>query len=66
MGGEALALVAGLGALGGLLGPLLLGRVASILSLDGVLLTLALVGAVICWQAGAVGEGGTGRHAAAA
>lgn len=51
MGGEALALVAGLGALGGLLGPLLLGRVASFLSLPSVLLILAGVSAVIAWQA---------------
>jgi MFS family permease len=65
MGGEALALIAGLGALGGLLGPLLLGRVANVLSLDGVLIALALVSAVICWQAGAVGEAHGQRPAVA-
>ncbi|TAH45106.1 MAG: MFS transporter [Betaproteobacteria bacterium] len=56
MGGEALARVAGLGALGGLLGPLLLGRIASLLSLDDVLLVLALVSAVIARQADALSE----------
>lgn len=58
MGGEALALVAGLGALGGLLGPLLLGRVASLLSLEWVLSLLAAVSVVIAWQARVLGERG--------
>lgn len=58
MGGEALSLIAGLGALGGLLGPILLGRVANLLSLDGVLLVLALVSAVIARQAVVLGEHG--------
>lgn len=58
MGGEALALVAGLGALGGLLGPLLLGRVASLLSLEWVLSLLAMVSAVIAWQARVLGDHG--------
>ncbi|NMG75932.1 MFS transporter [Aromatoleum diolicum] len=58
MGGEALALVSGLGALGGLLGPLLLGRIANIVSLDWVLLTLAAVSAVIAWQARVLGDTG--------
>lgn len=56
MGGEALALVSGLGALGGLLGPLLLGRIASLLSLDAVLVTLAVVGGAVAWQARVLGE----------
>lgn len=51
MGGEALALIAGLGALGGLLGPVILGRVASYLSLDWVLATLAVVAVAIARQA---------------
>lgn len=49
--GETLALVAGMGAMGGLLGPVLLGRVASLLSLDWVLAALAAVSLVIAWQA---------------
>lgn len=58
MGGEALALIAGLGALGGLLGPVLLGRVASFVSLDWVLATLAAVSLAIGWQAGVLAGGG--------
>jgi len=54
--GETVALVAGIGAIGGLLGPLLLGRVASHLSLNWVLGTLALVSLVIAWQASALAE----------
>lgn len=67
MGGEALALVSGLGALGGLLGPLLLGRVASLASLDGVLLTLAATAALIAWQARALEQcrGGAGTLSSA-
>jgi MFS family permease len=56
VGGDAVALVTGMGAIGGLVGPLLLGRVASMLSLNWVLLTLGLVSAVIAWQAKVLGE----------
>ncbi|BAL24978.1 MFS transporter [Azoarcus sp. KH32C] len=55
IGGEALAFVSGIGALGGLLGPLLLGRVASFVSLNGVLVTLAAVSVLIAWQARVLG-----------
>lgn len=58
MGGEALALVSGLGALGGLLGPLLLGGIANIVPLDWVLLSLAIVSVVIAWQARVLGVTG--------
>ena len=61
MGGEALALIAGLGALGGLLGPVILGRVASYLSLDWVLATLAAVAVAIARQAAALDAGGEDR-----
>ncbi|MCC4117648.1 MFS transporter [Aromatoleum toluclasticum] len=54
MGGEALALIAGLGALGGLLGPVILGRVATYVSLDWVLATLAAVAVVIARQSAAL------------
>lgn len=54
MGGEALALIAGLGALGGLLGPVILGRVAGFASLDWVLATLAAVAVAIARQAAAL------------
>lgn len=51
MGGDAIALVSGLGALGGLLGPILLGRIATLVSLDAVLLALAGVAAIVAWLA---------------
>lgn len=51
MGGEALALIAALGALGGLIGPVLLGRIASYLPLDWVLAALAAVAVAIARQA---------------
>lgn len=57
--GDAVALVAGIGALGGLLGPLALGRIASALSLDWVLAALAAVGLVIARLAGALAEPAT-------
>lgn len=61
MGGEALALIAGLGALGGLLGPVILGRIASYASLDWVLATLAAVAVAIARQAAALDAGGEDR-----
>jgi hypothetical protein len=66
MGGETLALIAGLGALGGLLGPVVLGQVAGILSLNWVLLTLGLVSAIIARQAGVLGDGAARGRAVAA
>jgi uncharacterized membrane protein YfcA len=45
-----------MGAIGGLLGPLVLGRIASQLSLHWVLATLAAVGLVVAWQARALAE----------
>lgn len=54
LGGETLARVSALGALGGLLGPLLLGRIAGWASLDVVLFALAAVSVAIGWQAGAL------------
>ena len=54
--GDAVAFVAGMGAIGGLLGPLVLGRIASQLSLHWVLAALAAVGLVVAWQARALAE----------
>ena len=57
--GDAVAFVAGMGAIGGLLGPLVLGRIASGLSLDWVLAALAAVALVITWRADALAERGS-------
>jgi MFS family permease len=54
LSGEALALVAGMGAVGGLLGPLVLGRIAGLVSLNAVLAVLAIVSVIIAWQAAAL------------
>ncbi len=63
MGGEALALVMSLGAVGGLLGPLLLGQVAKIVSLGTVMSALAAVGLLMAWLARGLREGPACRAA---
>ncbi|MDO9598227.1 MAG: MFS transporter [Azoarcus sp.] len=50
LGGDVLARVFAVGAVGGLLGPLVLGQIAKITSLDAVMLVLAVVSAVMAWQ----------------
>lgn len=49
---NSVASIAGMGAVGGLLGPFLLGRISASISLDAVMLTVAAVNAAIVWQAG--------------
>ncbi|MFN3986747.1 MAG: MFS transporter [Rhodocyclaceae bacterium] len=51
IGGEALARVFALGAVGGLFGPLLLAQVATRLSLAAVIAALAVVAVLMAWQA---------------
>jgi len=53
--GETLAFVAGMGALGSLFGPLLLGRVATLASLGWVLVALAAVSLLVARQARVLG-----------
>lgn len=65
MGGEALALIMSLGALGGLFGPLVLGQIAKIMSLGSVMAMLAVIGLIMAWQARNVSEGGADAAAAA-
>lgn len=52
---ETLAFVAGMGAIGALFGPLLLGRVATLASLGWVLGALAVVSLLVAWQARVLG-----------
>lgn len=56
MGGAALALTASLGAVGGLLGPLVLGRIANWLTIDWILAMLGAIGFLIAHQARALAE----------
>ncbi len=56
MGGEALALIMSVGALGGLFGPLVLGQVAKIVSLGTVMTVLAAISLLMAWQARALRE----------
>lgn len=66
MGGEALALIMSLGAFGGLLGPLLLGQIAKIVSLGAVMTALAGVSLLMAWQARALRELAVSGSASAA
>ena len=54
LGEQTVAAIAGMGALGGLLGPFLLGRIAASVSLEAVIWAVAAVNAAIVWQAGAL------------
>lgn len=67
MGGQTLALVASFNAVGGLLGPPVLGQVAKMVSLGAVMAVLAAVCLVMAWHARALCEtvGGAGVVAAA-
>jgi MFS family permease len=56
LGGEALARVIALGALGALFGPLVLGQIARMASLAAVMSVLAALSGVIAWQSRALRE----------
>lgn len=50
LGGDVLARVFAVGAVGGLMGPLALGQIAKMVSLEAVMLVLAVASAVMAWQ----------------
>jgi hypothetical protein len=64
MGGQTLALVASFNAVGGLLGPPVLGQVAKIMSLGAVMAVLAAVCLMMAWHARALCDTADGAAAA--